>query len=473
MIISASRRTDIPAFYAEWFANRIKEEYVLVRSLVRRNQVRKIDLSPEVVDGIVFWTKNPEPMLKHLSALEKYPYYFQITLTAYDRDVEPNLPSKNNVILPAIRDLMKAIGRERVVWRYDPILFNDRYTMEYHCKYFRNLAAKLSGCTEKCTVSFLKSYKKIEKNVESLNAQEGTFEMQCELMQKFAEIGKEYGLTIDACAEKIDFQNLGISPASCIDKRRLERIGNCQLNLQKDLYQRPECGCVDSIDIGAYDCCGHGCLYCYANTKPGTAKDNLSMHDPNSPLLLGNVGRGDVMIANIMESNKVERTVGPSPRTVPQTFEDLGLDSERNDMSETQGAELQEITSPDMDAVRALYHSVGWTNYTLRPEMLRNAFQHSLWTLGAYEDGKLVGLVRCVGDGYSVVLVQDLLVEPAYQRQGIGTRLMQAVLQRYEQVYQLELFTDDSPKTIAFYRSLGLKEVSRFGCCGFVRYQTV
>ena len=472
MIISASRRTDIPAFYAEWFVNRIKEEYVLVRSLVRRNQVRKIDLSPNVVDGIVFWTKNPEPMLKHLSKLDKYPYYFQITLTGYDRDVEPNLPSKNNVILPAIRDLAKAIGRERVVWRYDPIFFNDRYTMEYHCKYFRTLAAKLSGCTEKCTVSFLKSYKKIEKNVEPLNAQEGTFEMQCELMQRFAEIAKVYGLTIDACAEKIDFQNLGISPASCIDKSRLERIGNCRLNLHKDLYQRPECGCVESIDIGAYDCCGHGCLYCFANTRSDTVKDNRSMHDPNSPLLVGEVGRFDDMIANIMTSNKVEQTAGASSRAIPQAFADLGLD-ERSGMSETQQIEMREITTPDMEAVLALYHSVGWTNYTLRPEMLQNAFQHSLWTLGAYKGGRLVGLVRCVGDGYSVVLVQDLLVEPECQRQGIGTRLMQAVMEKYKDVYQLELFTDDSPQIIAFYRSLGLKEVSRFGCLGFVRYQTV
>ena len=258
MIISASRRTDIPAFYSEWLVNRIKEKYVLVRSLVKKSQVRRIDLSPDVVDGIVFWTKNPAPMLKHLSALEKYNYYFQITLTAYDRDVEPNLPSKNNVILPAIRDLAKAIGRERVVWRYDPIFFNDRYTMEYHCKYFRILAAKLSGCTEKCTVSFLNWYEKIEENMEPLNAQKETLEKQCVLMQKLAEIAKEYGLYIDTCAEKVNWQDIGIPPASCIDKSRLERIGKCELNLSKDLYQRPECGCVSSIDIGAYDCCGHG-----------------------------------------------------------------------------------------------------------------------------------------------------------------------------------------------------------------------
>ncbi len=141
-------------------------------------------------------------------------------------------------------------------------------------------------------------------------------------------------------------------------------------------------------------------------------------------------------------------------------------------MNDMQQVSLQEITAPDWDAVLPLYHSVGWTNYTLRPAMLQNAFQHSLWTLGAYADGRLIGLVRCVGDGYSVVLVQDLLVQPEFQRQGIGTKLMQAVLEKYEEVYQLELFTDDSPQTISFYRSLGLKEVSRFGCCGFVRYRT-
>ena len=134
MIISASRRTDIPTYYADWLFNRLKEEYVLVRNPMNIHQIGKISLAPEVVDGIVFWTKNPIPMLDRLSELDKYNYYFQFTLNAYGKDVEPNIPSKNDVIIPAFQQLSKIIGRERIIWRYDPIFFNEYYTMEYHCK---------------------------------------------------------------------------------------------------------------------------------------------------------------------------------------------------------------------------------------------------------------------------------------------------------------------------------------------------
>lgn len=302
MIISASRRTDIPAFYSEWLFNRMKEGYVLVRNPMNIHQVSRIRLSPDVVDGIVFWTKNPQPMLKRLAELERYPWYFQFTLTAYDRDVEPDIPSKNSVIIPAFLDLARAAGRERVVWRYDPIFFNDRYTMEYHCKYFRVLASKLAGYTEKCTVSFLDLYRNTEKNVRPLRIQTETPEMRYELLQRFSETAKEYGLYIDTCAEKTESGSLNIPHACCIDKERLERIGKYRLDLGKDPNQRAECGCVTSMDIGAYNTCGHGCRYCYANYSRDTAKRNLTVHDPDSPLLFGKIGEGDVVRERAVKS---------------------------------------------------------------------------------------------------------------------------------------------------------------------------
>ena len=155
MIISASRRTDIPAYYSEWFFNRLKAGYVLVRNPMNIHKISKVSLSPKVVDGIVFWTKNPTPMLKRIPELEQYSYYFQFTLNPYGRDVELNVPSKGRVIIPAFRKLSKLIGRERVIWRYDPIIINKKYTIEYHCKYFRILASKLSEYTERCTISFV------------------------------------------------------------------------------------------------------------------------------------------------------------------------------------------------------------------------------------------------------------------------------------------------------------------------------
>lgn len=302
MIISASRRTDIPAFYSEWFFNRIKDGYVLVRNPMNIHQIGRISLSPEVIDGIVFWTKNPIPMMARLPELEKYTYYFQFTLTAYDRDVEPNIPSKNSYIIPAFQELSKAVGRERVIWRYDPIFFNDRYTMEYHCRYFRVLASKLADYTEKCTVSFLDLYKNTERNVKPLSIQAENTEMQYELMQRLSEIAKEYGFFIDTCAERIELGSLDIPHACCIDKERFERIGKCRLTLGKDPNQRAECGCVASIDIGTYNTCKHGCLYCYANYSQNTVKKNANAHNPESPLLFGEIGEDDVVKERAVKS---------------------------------------------------------------------------------------------------------------------------------------------------------------------------
>ena len=304
MIISASRRTDIPAFYSDWMFNRIKEEYVLVRNPMNIHQIGRISLSPDVVDGIVFWTKNPTPMLARLSELENYTYYFQFTLTAYDRDVEQNIPSKNSVIIPAFQELSKRIGRDRIIWRYDPIFFNDRYTMEYHCKYFRSLASKLADYTEKCTISLLDLYKNTERNLKSLIIQKETIEMQYELLQCFSAIAMEYGLSIDTCAEAVDFENVSVLHASCIDKERFERLGNCKLSLGKDPNQRTECGCAASIDIGAYNTCKHGCLYCYANYNRNIVNRNALLHNPFSPLLFGEVGGGDSIRERAVKSCK-------------------------------------------------------------------------------------------------------------------------------------------------------------------------
>lgn len=295
MIISASRRTDIPTYYSEWFFNRLREGYVLVRNPMNARQISRISLSPEAVDGIVFWTKNPVPMLSRLGELEPYPYYFQFTLTAYGRDVEPNLPGKNGVLIPAFQELSRMAGRERVVWRYDPIFLSDRYTVEYHCRYFRVLAAKLGEYTEKCTVSFLDFYRSTARNMRSLRIREMTAAQQREMMERFSEIAGEYGLYIDTCSETISLEDLGISHASCVDRERLERIEGYRLKVGRDRNQRKECGCAASVDIGAYDTCGNGCLYCYATDSRPRAAERVRAHRPDSPILFGTVGPEDVI----------------------------------------------------------------------------------------------------------------------------------------------------------------------------------
>lgn len=296
MIISASRRTDLPSFYSEWLFNRFREEYVLVRNPMNTHQIGRIDLSPNVVDGLVLWTKNPIPMLSRLSELEKYNFYFQFTLNAYGKDVEPNVPSKKEEIIPAFIQLSKAIGRDRVIWRYDPIFLNEHYTMEYHCTYFKKLASMLSEYTEKCTVSFIDLYRNTLRNVQPLQIQIETHEQQLELLDIFSRTAHQYGIYIDTCAEAIELNGLEIPHACCIDKDRLERLGRCKLNVEKDKNQRPECGCVASIDIGAYNTCKSGCLYCYANYSNSTVKKNSEQHNPTSPLLFGDVGPDDTIV---------------------------------------------------------------------------------------------------------------------------------------------------------------------------------
>lgn len=302
MIISASRRTDIPAYYSEWFENRIKEGYLLVRNPMNIHQISRISLLSDVVDGIVFWTKNPIPMMKRLDAFKDYPYYFQFTLTAYGKDIEAGLPSKNQELIPAFCDLSKKIGREKVIWRYDPIFINDVYTVDYHKKYFKILSAKLGAYTEKCTVSFLDLYRNTERNIKPLAIRVPTKEEELDLMTTFVDIAKEHGFYIDTCAEEVDLSSLGIQHAHCIDQERLERIGDYKLEVKKDSNQRDVCGCIASIDIGTYNTCKNGCAYCYANYSKATVKNQTSNHNPKSPLLFGEVGDSDVIKDRKMES---------------------------------------------------------------------------------------------------------------------------------------------------------------------------
>ena len=294
MIISASRRTDIPAFYSDWFFNRIKEEFVLVRNPMNIHQISRIRLTPDVVDGIVFWTKNPLPMLARLGELKDYMYYFQFTITPYGKDVEPNVPTKPEEILTAFKRLSDAIGADRVVWRYDPILISERYPIDYHIRVFAKIAAELHDYTRKVTISFIdEDYRGVKSNIKELALLDFPASKQLQLSASLAGIAHGYGLKIDTCSEKIDLQQFGIEHARCIDDRLLSQLLACNLNVDKDKTQRLECGCVASIDIGMYNTCRNGCRYCYANYSPNTVAGNFSKHNPLSPLSSGEVGSDD------------------------------------------------------------------------------------------------------------------------------------------------------------------------------------
>ncbi len=295
MIISASRRTDIPACYPDWFYQRIREGFVLTRKPMRFHQVSKMLLSPETVDGIVFWTKNPAPLMDRLDVLNAYTYYFQFTLTSYGKDIEPNVPVKGSEVIPAFQRLSDKIGPDRVIWRYDPILLNEKYTTDYHMEYFHEIAKRLKDYTQKCIISFVDRYQNTERNFDSLRLVEIEDETKRRLAESLSQTARSFGIAMDTCAEEIDLSAYGIGHAKCIDGALLGKLRGYPLHVSKDKNQRSHCGCDASVDIGMYNTCKNGCKYCYANYKTGVLKSNADSHDPFSPLLTGIIGEDDII----------------------------------------------------------------------------------------------------------------------------------------------------------------------------------
>ena len=293
MILSVSRRTDIPNYYSEWFFNRLKEGFLYVRNPMNFHQISEIKISPDVVDCIVFWTKNPLPMMERLDEQEANNYYFQFTHTGYGNDVERNLPNKKTSVIPIFQELSNRIGKEKVVWRYDPIFFSNRYNAKYHLKAFRSIAEALSGYTEKCVISFLDIYPKNKKNMDNLLSYDLSDSELRGFAKELSNIAKENHIKIGSCAEKIDLDEYGIIHNSCIDKELIEKIIGCKLKINKDKNQRIECGCVESVEVGTYNTCKNGCVYCYANYSAKSVESNFQKYDPLSPLLCGHIEKDD------------------------------------------------------------------------------------------------------------------------------------------------------------------------------------
>lgn len=305
MILSVSRRTDIPNYYSDWFFNRIREGYLYVRNPMNFHQVSRIELPPEVVDCIVFWTKNPKPMLNRLTELKDYPFYFQFTLTGYGKDLEPKLPHKKKEMIPIFQELADKIGSERVIWRYDPILLTERYTLEYHLKAFKEIAGELEGYTKKVVISFVDLYDKMKHKGVYFNEIK---EEECRfLARQMAETARAHHMEIASCAEKIDLRDCGVEHNSCIDKALIEKITGCPLKVGKDRNQREACGCIESIEVGTYDTCLNGCRYCYANRREQQIKNTISHYHPFSPLLCGEITKEDKITERKIKSFREEQ----------------------------------------------------------------------------------------------------------------------------------------------------------------------
>lgn len=302
MIISASRRTDIPRFYFEWFLNRLADGFVLVRNPMNYHQVSRVPLSPEVVDCIVFWTKNPEPMLEKLDCLGSYPYYVQFTLNPYGNEMECALPPKERLIT-TFRRLAEQVGPQRAVWRYSPVLLNEAYTAEAHLEFFTKTAKALQGYTEQCKLSFIDLYPKIRKRMAAHGVSAVAAGEQIALAREFAEIGRRNGIEVSACGT-LDLAAAGVPPAKCIDDALISRITGYRYRLKKDPGQRSDCYCVKSVDVGAYDTCGNGCRYCYANVSDETVKKNMESYDPHAPMLCGTLLQGDKVAQRAAKSDR-------------------------------------------------------------------------------------------------------------------------------------------------------------------------
>lgn len=299
MIINTGNRTDIPAYYSDWFYNRIKEGFVYSRSPYALNQVYKYILNPNVVDCIIFCTKNPYPMLSRLDMLKDFRQYWMVTITPYGKEIEPNVPNKNYIIRSFI-ELSKKIGKEHIAWRYDPIFINDKYTVEYHIQIFEQMVKKLHLYTSVCIVSFIDLYEKTKKNFP--NVKEVTIDQQYKIIEAFSLIAKKYQLTIKTCAEANDFKMYGIDQSGCMNQNVLEQALHLSLSISNKQKARNTCNCLLGSDIGSYNTCLHNCKYCYANYDFNLVINNYKLHDPTSPLLIGNLHPSDKLIEVNQES---------------------------------------------------------------------------------------------------------------------------------------------------------------------------
>lgn len=303
MIISASRRTDIPAFYSEWFMNRLRAGWCDVPNPFNSRQVSRVDLTPEMVDCLVFWTRHPRPMFRYLGELEAmgHAFYVLYTLTGYPRTLDVRAPSLDAAVR-TFREIAERIGPHRVRWRYDPIVFARGLEPDDHRRQFEVLAKRLEGSTEQVIVSVLEPYAKIRRRGASVP---GMVLDRCRLtglasglLPDISAMAQSRGMTMAGCALWDELEpvarNAGIVASRCVDPELVGRLTGRPPQTSRDTGQRPRCGCAPSRDIGMYDSCGFGCAYCYATQSFSRAKSNRRAHDPCSPSLLVRDDRGAV-----------------------------------------------------------------------------------------------------------------------------------------------------------------------------------
>lgn len=293
MILFVSGRCDIPAYYSTWFFTRLEEGFVDVRNPFNPHQISRIQLNPQNIDVIVFCTKNPIPIMNKLDEVP-FPFQMQVTFTPYREDIE-RLPNKKE-ILQSILTLADKLGEDRLVVRYDPIFLSEVYTIEYHEVAFTKLCKTLQGRVGKIIISFVDMYKNTKANMETMRMVEMNEASMRKIGEVFGKISKQYGILVQTCAEKIDLSEFGIIKGLCMDQKELEKIAGHSLSHIKGKGVRNTCACMNSVDIGDYNCCAHHCLYCYANYDAKQIEDRMKLHDSKSSVLIGHIEAEDYIV---------------------------------------------------------------------------------------------------------------------------------------------------------------------------------
>lgn len=290
MILFASGRTDIPAFYSNWFINRIKAGFVDVRNPFNQKLVSRIYFSD--VDLIMFCSKNPLPMINKLDIL-KVPVLFHVTITPYGKDVEPNIPDKR-LIIEGVKKLSLVLGIDNVVVRYDPIFLSDKYNVDYHIKAFDKLCKNLNGYVNKIIVSFMDEYKNVRSNKNILKYRAFTREDYKKIGEAFSKSAHDNGMSVQTCFEDEDLTQYGFVKGECLS-HELAYILTGKKFKSSNVRKEKKCECVQMVDIGDYNSCMHMCKYCYANYDEKAVSNNFERHDDNSSLLIGSIQRDDVI----------------------------------------------------------------------------------------------------------------------------------------------------------------------------------
>ena len=290
MVLMVSGRTDIVAFYTKWFMNRYHAGFVDVRNPINPKLVSRINF--ENVDLIMFCTKNPLPIIPYLKEIDK-PILFHVTITSYGNDIEVNVDKKDKIIA-GVKEISNIIGVDNVYVRYDPILINDKYTVDYHIKAFNRLCTLLNGYTKHIIISFIDIYKNVLKNAKDLKLKEFTDEDYIKIGASFSKIAKENDMTVQTCFEDNDLTEYGFIKEDCLSATLAYKLTGKVFDIQTARREK-KCNCVKMADIGVYNTCNHRCKYCYANFSENEIDNNIKKHNPNSSLLIGELEYNDVI----------------------------------------------------------------------------------------------------------------------------------------------------------------------------------